>query len=303
MTGRHGCLVRRRPLPPPARGGRGTRPATGASPTSGRSRSRAAARCPGPRRVRDVGQLATRTAPTRCSCCTRSPATATWSGPRAPAIPPRAGGTAWSGRAGADRHRPLVRGRPQRARRLPGHHRAVARRAGRRGTWGIALPAGHDPRPGGAPRWRSPTPSASTVGRASSAARWAGCARSSGRSGSPTGWPPAGARRSAGVGDRRADRPRARRSWRRSATDPNWRGGDYHDAAPGRGAARRAGHRPPDGAPDLPQPSTSSRSGSVASRRPGEDPLRGGRYAVESYLDHHADKLVRRFDAGDLRRG
>ena len=30
----------------------------------------------------------------------------------------------------------------------------------------------------------------------------------------------------------------------------------------------------------------------------GEDPLGGGgRYAVESYLDHHADKLVRRFDA------
>ena len=30
----------------------------------------------------------------------------------------------------------------------------------------------------------------------------------------------------------------------------------------------------------------------------GEQPLgAGGRYAVESYLDHHADKLARRFDA------
>jgi homoserine O-acetyltransferase len=29
-----------------------------------------------------------------------------------------------------------------------------------------------------------------------------------------------------------------------------------------------------------------------------EDPWHGGRYAVESYLDHHAAKLVRRFDAG-----
>ena len=29
-----------------------------------------------------------------------------------------------------------------------------------------------------------------------------------------------------------------------------------------------------------------------------EDPLRDGRFAVESYLDHHADKLARRFDAG-----
>ncbi len=29
----------------------------------------------------------------------------------------------------------------------------------------------------------------------------------------------------------------------------------------------------------------------------GEDPGRDGRYAVESYLDHHGAKLVRRFDA------
>ena len=29
----------------------------------------------------------------------------------------------------------------------------------------------------------------------------------------------------------------------------------------------------------------------------GEDPAKGGRYAVESYLDHHAAKLVHRFDA------
>lgn len=29
----------------------------------------------------------------------------------------------------------------------------------------------------------------------------------------------------------------------------------------------------------------------------GEDPSTGGRYAVQSYLDHHASKLVRRFDA------
>ena len=32
--------------------------------------------------------------------------------------------------------------------------------------------------------------------------------------------------------------------------------------------------------------------------QPGEDPLANGRYAVQSYLDHHADKLSRRFDAG-----
>ena len=28
----------------------------------------------------------------------------------------------------------------------------------------------------------------------------------------------------------------------------------------------------------------------------GEDPLRGGRYAVQSYLEHHGEKLAGRFD-------
>jgi homoserine O-acetyltransferase len=31
--------------------------------------------------------------------------------------------------------------------------------------------------------------------------------------------------------------------------------------------------------------------------QPGEIPFEGGRYAVQSYLDYHGDKLVRRFDA------
>ena len=80
--------------------------------------------------------------------------------------------------------------------------------------------------------------------------------------------------------------------------DPGYRGGDYHDAPVGTGphaglgVARRIAH-------------ATYRSGTELDlrfgRRPqeGEDPLTGrGRYAVESYLDHHADKLVRRFDAG-----
>ncbi|GAA4846942.1 homoserine O-acetyltransferase [Pseudonocardia benzenivorans] len=78
--------------------------------------------------------------------------------------------------------------------------------------------------------------------------------------------------------------------------DPGWNGGDYHDLPPGKGphaglgVARRIAH-------------LSYRSGfELASRfgreaQPGEDPWRGGRYSVESYLDHHADKLVARFDA------
>ncbi|MEV5433456.1 homoserine O-acetyltransferase [Streptomyces sp. NPDC052701] len=77
--------------------------------------------------------------------------------------------------------------------------------------------------------------------------------------------------------------------------DPYWRGGDYHDTGrgphAGLGLARRLAHVTYRSEPEL-----HIRFG----RRPqdGEDPFGGGRYQVESYLDHHAAKLVRRFDAG-----
>lgn len=80
-------------------------------------------------------------------------------------------------------------------------------------------------------------------------------------------------------------------------SDPGWRGGDYHDAGPGRGPhvglgiARRLAHVTYRCEPEL-----QARFG--RSPQGAEDPWRGGRYQVESYLDHHADKLVRRFDAG-----
>jgi homoserine O-acetyltransferase/O-succinyltransferase len=79
--------------------------------------------------------------------------------------------------------------------------------------------------------------------------------------------------------------------------DPRFAGGDYHDAPPGEGPheglglARRIGH-------------LTYRTEQEVARRFGrvpqgaEDPLAGGRYQIESYLDHHADKLARRFDAG-----
>lgn len=78
--------------------------------------------------------------------------------------------------------------------------------------------------------------------------------------------------------------------------DPGWHGGDYHDLPRGEGphrglgVARRIAH-------------ITYRTGEELDTRfgrrpqPGEDPDGGGRYAVESYLDHHADKLVHRFDA------
>ncbi len=79
--------------------------------------------------------------------------------------------------------------------------------------------------------------------------------------------------------------------------DPGFRGGDYYDAPAGSGptaglgTARRIAHATYRSATEL-----GLRFGRRAQR--GEDPLGGGgRYAVESYLDHHAVKLVRRFDA------
>ncbi|NED83087.1 homoserine O-acetyltransferase [Streptomyces sp. SID11233] len=80
-------------------------------------------------------------------------------------------------------------------------------------------------------------------------------------------------------------------------SDPGWLGGHYHDAAPGEGPhrglglARRIAHITYRSEPEL-----GSRFGGEA--QPGEHPRHGGRYRVESYLDHHAAKLVHRFDAG-----
>ena len=78
--------------------------------------------------------------------------------------------------------------------------------------------------------------------------------------------------------------------------DPAFRGGDYYGAAEGdgphvgMGIARRIAH-------------LTYRCETELDLRFGrdpqvdEDPYAHGRFAVESYLDHHADKLARRFDA------
>lgn len=77
--------------------------------------------------------------------------------------------------------------------------------------------------------------------------------------------------------------------------DPDFAGGDYYATgrvpARGLGLARRIAHVTYRSAAELDE-----RFGRVP--QSGEDPLgAGGRYAVESYLDHHAHKLERRFDA------
>lgn len=78
--------------------------------------------------------------------------------------------------------------------------------------------------------------------------------------------------------------------------DPHFNSGDYYDAAPGEGPttglgiARQIAHNTYRSARELDQ-----RFGRIPQH--AEDPMYGGRFAVQSYLDHHADKLARRFDA------
>lgn len=79
-------------------------------------------------------------------------------------------------------------------------------------------------------------------------------------------------------------------------SSPGFAGGDYYDQPDGEGpaaamgVARRLGHISYRSAEELGQRFGNDPQGS-------EDPLRGGRFAVESYLEHHAAKLARRFDA------
>src|SRR5450759_2115198 len=77
--------------------------------------------------------------------------------------------------------------------------------------------------------------------------------------------------------------------------DPDFAGGDYYDRPRGPdlglGLARRIAHVTYRSEPEL-----DTRFGRAA--QGDEQPLGGGgRYAVESYLDHHADTLAARFDA------
>ncbi len=74
--------------------------------------------------------------------------------------------------------------------------------------------------------------------------------------------------------------------------DPNFRGGDYYDGpAPltGMAIARQIAHATYRAREEL-----NTRFG--RNPQPGEDPTAGGRYAVQSYLEYHGEKLGRRFD-------
>ena len=108
----------------------------------------------------------------------------------------------------------------------------------RRPRVGFPLPVPHDPRPGRRAARRSPTRSASTLGRRRSAVRWAACRRSSGRSRHPDRVERV-AVLAAPPRSRAPTRSRSTRcSSRRSASIPAFADGDYYDAADGDGPHR-----------------------------------------------------------------
>jgi homoserine O-acetyltransferase len=77
--------------------------------------------------------------------------------------------------------------------------------------------------------------------------------------------------------------------------DPNWQGGDYYGTGrtpeAGLEIARRFVHLTYRGEVELDTRFANGAQGE-------EDPVAGGRYAVQSYLEHQGGKLVSRFDAG-----
>ncbi|MBS4728955.1 homoserine O-acetyltransferase [Mycobacterium sp. SM1] len=77
--------------------------------------------------------------------------------------------------------------------------------------------------------------------------------------------------------------------------DPNWQGGDYHGTGrtpdTGLQIARRFAHLTYRGELDLDIRFANDPQDDA-------DPITGGRYAVQSYLEHQGQKLVSRFDAG-----
>ena len=160
----------------------------------------------------------------------------------------------------------------------------------------IALPASSRSATRSRSRPRSPTRSASTAGTRSSAGRWAACACSSGRSVTR-----ARVARAVVISVRRAGDGGGDRAVPRA--DPRHRGRPEAGAAattttPSPATARtRACRSRAASARSATGPSSSSTTRFGRGHQDDEEPFDGGRYAVESYLDYHGEKLVRRFDA------
>ncbi len=170
---------------------------------------------------------------------------------RARATPPRAGGTRWSVRGGRSTRRAGSSSRPTcwaAARAAPGRRRP--RRTGGRGAAGSRWSPSRDSVAAEVVLADALGVAAVGVRRRRLDGRDAGAGVGRDRAGPGASgcscWPARPRRRPTRSAGRR-------RSSRRSAADPGWRGGDYHARPAGDGPARRAGHRPADGAPELPQ--------------------------------------------------
>ena len=248
-----------------AGGGPARPPPVGAARPS-RCRWSSAASCPASRSRTRRGARSRPTAPTRSSCCTRSPATATSPGPAGDGHPTPGW---WQAVVGPGRALDPARWFVVSPNVLGGCQGSTGPRRHRAGRAhvGQPLPAGHDPRLGARRDRARRRAWASSGGRASSAARWAGCGRSSGRRPSPTGSPgcsswPARRRR------RRSRSAGARRSWRRSGATRTGAAATTTTPRPGRG--RTSGWASPAGWRTCPTAArTSSRSGSAGWPRPG----------------------------------
>src|SRR5262249_58407113 len=80
-----------------------------------------------------------------------------------------------------------------------------------------------------------------------------------------------------------------------------WHGGDYYGAEPGDGP--HLGMAIARGIGQISYRSELELDARFSREHQGDErPLEGGRYAVESYLGYHGDKLARRFDANTYRR-
>ena len=237
-------------------------------------------------RLRDLGRRSTPSGPTRCSCCTRSPATPTSPAPAGPGHPTPGW---WDGLVGPgapiDTDRwfvvaPNVLGgcqgttgpvvaRPGRAAlglALPAHHRARPGR--RRGALADAL--GIDALGRGGRRLDGRHAGAGVGGRASRPGRVGAAVLAVGAVATAD---------QIGDADRadRGDHARTRAGAAATTTTP-------HPATArhvGLGIARRIAHLTYRSELEL-----QTRFGSEPQE--GEDPLAGGRFAVQSYLDHQA---------------
>ena len=245
----------------------------------------------GRRRVRDVGDARRRRVRTRCSSLHALTGDSHAAGPAGPGHPqpgwwdPLIGpGAARSTPTGSSWCAPTCSAA---ARARPGPRRSppTAARTDPR------FPIDHDPRPGrGRGRARRPARDRPLARR-----RRRLDGRHAGRSSGPSGIPDRVRARGGHLASARR-RPRSRSPVRgadpRHPRRPELRAdGDYYDApddGPDVGPVVRARHRPDQ----LPVRARVRRSGSDRDQQGDEDPLAGGRYAVESYLEYHGEKLV-----------